>query len=261
MTEVVSSGGGGSASESQAMESVHTTSAQNISEDILNLGLLKEALLKQQDKEVFFEKLWESSGELNLEVRPGLLKTALNFLKTNFSFEQLTDLFAVDYSTYGQAEWKTDLATGTGFSRGCHRFPPEELKDLRRFAVVYQLLSLKNNLRIRVQVFLNASDPRVPSVEMIYPSANWAEREAFDLFGVLFEDHSDLRRILTDYGFIGYPFRKDFPISGHVEMRYDEKQKRVVYEPVEIEPRILVPRVIRHDNRYGEVKKEEPSRG
>jgi len=150
-----------------------------------------------------------------------------------FSFEQLIDLCGVDYLEYGETPWQGP-----------------------RFAVVYHLLSIKNNQRLRLKVFLPlmSSDdmPRVDSVVDIWNAANWYEREAFDLFGILFEGHPDLRRLLTDYGFIGHPFRKDFPLIGNVEMRYDPHKKRVVYEPVSIEPRILVPRVIRHDNRYEE---------
>lgn len=211
---------------------------------------LKKVIHKHLDN--LIDEVLESHGEMTLEVKASGVKQFMQTLRDVLHFEQLIDLFGVDYATYGQAEWKTDKATGTGFSRGCNRPPLDQLPDSHRFGVIYQLLSIKHNLRIRVRVFLDASDPRVPSISGLYSSANWLEREAFDLFGILFEEHPDLRRILTDYGFVGYPFRKDFPISGHVEMRYDETQKRVVYEPVEIEPRVLVPRVIRHDNRYGQ---------
>lgn len=193
----------------------------------------------------------ESHGELTIEVSAASIKKVMLTLRDQLSFEQLTDLFGVDYSTYGQAEWQTSSATATGFSRGCVRPELQDLPNNQRFAVVYQLLSLKHNIRLRVRVFLDADDPRVPSVHAIYSIADWLEREAFDMFGILFDDHPDLRRILTDYGFVGYPFRKDFPISGHVEMRYDAQAQRVVYEPVEIEPRVGVARVIRDDNRYG----------
>ena len=144
------------------------------------------------------------------------------------SFEQLIDLCGVDYSTYGDGRWEG-----------------------ARFAVVSHLLSISLNQRVRVRVFCPDDDfPVVDSVASIWSSANWYEREAFDLFGIVFEGHEDLRRILTDYGFIGHPFRKDFPLSGHVEMRYDPERQRVVYEPVSIEPREITPRVIREDN-YG----------
>lgn len=144
-----------------------------------------------------------------------------------FAFEQLMDLCGVDYLEYGNGEWSGP-----------------------RFGVVYHLLSLKHNHRLRVKTFLNGDFPRIRSITNVWSAANWYEREAFDLFGILFQDHPDLRRILTDYGFIGHPFRRDFPLIGNVEMRYDPEKERVVYEPVSIEPRVLVPRVIRHDNRY-----------
>ena len=145
----------------------------------------------------------------------------------NFGFEQLIDLCGVDYSEYGEGTWEGP-----------------------RFAVVYHLLSVANNVRLRVRAFVEDDDPRIDSVVDIWSVANWFEREAFDLYGILFNGHPDLRRLLTDYGFIGHPFRKDFPLVGHVEMRYDPERKRVVYEPNTLEERINVPRVIRHDNRY-----------
>ncbi|HEU4373615.1 MAG TPA: NADH-quinone oxidoreductase subunit C [Telluria sp.] len=143
-------------------------------------------------------------------------------------FEQMLDLCGVDYSSYGEGTW-----------------------DGLRFAAVSHLLSLEHNWRVRVRVF--APDDEMPvlaSIAGIWRSANWYEREAFDLYGILFEGHNDLRRILTDYGFIGHPFRKDFPVTGYVEMRYDPEQKRVIYQPVTIEPREIIPRVIREDT-YG----------
>ena len=143
-------------------------------------------------------------------------------------FELLVDLCGVDYSTYKNEPWPG-----------------------KRFAVVSQLLSVKNNQRIRVRVWAENDDfPLVQSVINIYNSADWYEREAFDMYGIVFENHPDLRRILTDYGFVGHPFRKDFPISGYVEMRYDETEKRVIYQPVTIEPREITPRVVREEN-YG----------
>ncbi|CAM2900087.1 NADH dehydrogenase I chain C [Legionella steigerwaltii] len=168
-----------------------------------------------------------------------------------FCFDQLIDLCAVDYLLYGEYDWETETATEKGFSRGVER---QEAKvyslDKPRFAVVYHLLSTKKNHRLRVKVFVDESHLIVPSVHHLWKGANWFEREAYDLFGILFEGHPDLRRILTDYGFIGHPFRKDFPLSGHVEMRYDAKFEKVIYAPVDIEPRVLVPKVIREDNRY-----------
>ena len=177
-----------------------------------------------------------------------------------FTFSQLTDLCGVDYLGYGQVEWETTDATSGGFSRGVEgmgpgRFDwknrPEASDAEQRFGVVVHLLSTQHNARLRLTTF--ASDeslPVVPSLVEIWNSANWYEREAFDMFGIIFEGHPDLRRILTDYGFTGHPLRKDFPLIGNVTVRYDEKKGRVVYEPVEIEPRVLVPRVIRDDSRY-----------
>lgn len=166
-----------------------------------------------------------------------------------FAFTLLCDLCAVDYLTYGKAEWETSSATGSGFSRGVEgrEISPSTGGDARRFAVVYHLLSVKNNCRLRVKVYVHEDEPMVDSVVGVWSGANWFEREAFDLFGIMFSGHPDLRRLLTDYGFIGHPFRKDFPLIGNVEMRYDAEKRRVVYEPVSIEPRTLVPKVIRAD--------------
>jgi NADH-quinone oxidoreductase subunit C len=177
-----------------------------------------------------------------------------------FIFSQLTDLCGVDYVGFGQVEWETTEATHEGFSRavegmGPGRFDwknrPESSDAEQRFGVVVHLLSTKHNARLRMKTF--AADegmPVVPSLVEIWNSVNWYERETFDMFGIIFEGHPDLRRILTDYGFTGHPFRKDFPLIGNVTVRYDEDKGRVVYEPVEIEPRVLVPRVIRDDARY-----------
>ncbi len=165
-------------------------------------------------------------------------------------FEQLIDLCGVDYSAYGRAEWETTDASTTGFGRGVDAMDDLALNDPKRFAAVFHLLSLRHNWRLRLRVYAGGDPPIVDSVRSIWSSADWFEREAFDLFGILFRGHPDLRRILTDYGFVGHPFRKDFPLSGHVEMRYDPEQQRVVYQPVTIEPRVLVPKVIRADSRY-----------
>jgi len=198
-------------------------------------------------------------GEVTVEVAAGDLLTVCSALRdeTEFRFECLMDLCGVDYAAYGLTEWKTEEATETGFSRGVERrlFRPdaafESGGERPRFAAVYHLLSLTHNHRLRLRAFAPDSDfPVLDSVTGIWSSADWYEREAFDLFGIVFDGHPDLRRILTDYGFIGHPFRKDFPLSGHVEVRYDPEKGRVVYQPVSIEPRILVPRVIRHDHRY-----------
>ena len=170
----------------------------------------------------------------------------------DFRFEQLMDVCGLDYLHYGEADWQTsESATSSGFSRGVSKGATNEATDLpSRYAIAYELQSITHNMRMRLKTWLRTEPPRVPSVVGIWSSADWAEREAFDLFGILFEGHPDLRRILTDYGFVGHPFRKDFPVSGHVEMRYDPERRRVVYQPVSIEPRTLVPRVIRHDHRF-----------
>lgn len=182
--------------------------------------------------------------------------------KAEFGFQQLVDLSGVDYSQFGQAEWQTNDASRSGFSRGVDAAATtgrlqfgDELESVSeqgsRFAASSHLLSYSNNLRLRLKVYApDDSFPVVPTITEVWNSANWYEREAFDLFGILFSGHPDLRRILTDYGFVGHPFRKDFPLVGNVEMRYDPEKERVVYEPVTIEPRVLVPKVIREDNRY-----------
>lgn len=169
-------------------------------------------------------------GEITVVVGASDYLAAMSVLRdhADLRFEELVDLCGVDYSTYGDGAW-----------------------DGPRFAIVSHLLSIAHNWRLRVRVFAPDDElPVVASVTDVWPSANWYEREAFDFFGILFEGHNDLRRILTDYGFIGHPFRKDFPVSGYVEMRYDPEQKRVVYQPVTIEPREIVPRVIREE-KYG----------
>ncbi len=193
-----------------------------------------------------------SLGEVTIEVARENMLGVFRDLRDEpaFSFEVLIDLCGVDYSTLGMDEWETDSATRSGFSRGVRRVRPDTACH-KRFAVVTHLLSIRNNQRLRVRVFAEDDDmPVVDSLTGLWASVGWYEREAFDLFGIVFEGHPDLRRILTDYGFIGHPFRKDFPLSGHVEMIYDEEKQRVVYQPVSIEPRVLVPRVIRHDHRY-----------
>ena len=191
-------------------------------------------------------------GELSLVVDPATIaETACKLRDTpGLLFQQLMDLSGVDYSTFGQADWITQQATTSGFSRAVGRGQVSDAAVMPgRFAVVYQLISITLNQRVRVKAFLAEDPPRLPSVADVWPVANWYEREAFDLFGILFEGHPDLRRILTDYGFIGHPFRKDFPLEGYVEVRYDAQKKRVIYQPVSIEPRTLVPRVIRDDGR------------
>ncbi|TXH73917.1 NADH-quinone oxidoreductase subunit C [Thiobacillus sp.] len=176
-------------------------------------------------------KTVERLGELTLIVKPQAYAAAMRTLRDHpdCRFEQLVDLCGMDYSDYGDGAWEG-----------------------ARFAVVVHLLSVSNNQRVRVRVFCPDDDlPVVASMVDVWPSANWFEREAFDLYGIVFEGHPDLRRILTDYGFIGHPFRKDFPLSGNVEMRYDPTQQRVIYQPVSIEPREITPRIVR-DESYGE---------
>ena len=208
----------------------------------------------------------EAFSETTMEIAPQDILSVSRVLhdEAEFVFQELVDVCCVDYLAYGDVEWETIDATGHGFSRGVSRMldgtPPPgktgENATSRRFAVVYHLLSIKNNERLRVKVFLPNNEPVIDSVIDIWSSANWYEREAFDLYGILFKSHPDLRRILTDYGFIGHPFRKDFPLTGHVEMRYDNEKQRVVYEPVSIEPRTLVPKVKRDDHRYLHVDTE-----
>jgi NADH-quinone oxidoreductase subunit C len=167
----------------------------------------------------------ERLGELTVEVAASQYKSVFERLKNN-GFEQLIDLCGVDYAAYG-----------------------DKPREGNRFAVVVHLLSITNNWRLRVRALCaDDSFPVIPSLVEIWPGANWFEREAFDLFGIVFEGHPDLRRILTDYGFIGYPFRKDFPLSGHVEMRYDPEQRRVIYQPVTIDPREVTPRIVREEH-------------
>lgn len=203
--------------------------------------------------------LTEAHGEITLEVPVAELLEVCDALKREdaFKFEMLMDLCGVDYLDYGVSEWLTNDATTTGFSRGVERIPPEIPWTKPRFAVVYHLLSLSKNQRLRLKTFPTQEDPpSVPSVMSIWNSANWYEREAFDLFGIFFENHPDLRRLLTDYGFVGHPFRKDFPLIGKVEVRYSAEDQRVIYQPVTIPPRTLVPKTIRDDNRYLKEKEE-----
>ena len=224
------------------------------------------------------ERLPTSTGELGYRVEPARLLEVCRALRDTpeLKFEMLIDVCGVDYQAYGQDEWQTDTATATGFSRGRVRDPhaaagdmdsdnigagregPDEeqvvavgYRPAARFAAVYHLLSITYNHRLRLKAFCPRDErPILDSVYGVWNAADWFEREAFDLYGILFKGHPDLRRILTDYGFIGHPFRKDFPLIGNVEVRYDPVKGRVVYEPVSIEPRTLVPKVIRDDNRY-----------
>jgi NADH-quinone oxidoreductase subunit C len=213
-------------------------------------------------------KLSTEGNETSIEVSPDSLIEVCRTLRDDaeFRFEQLMDVSGVDYLGFGDVEWETADVSSEGFSRGVEGLGPGRFNwDQRpavsigagRFAAVLHLLSIVHNRRLRVRCF-GADDalPVVPSVTEIWPSANWFEREAFDLYGLVFEGHPDLRRILTDYGFVGHPFRKDFPLIGNVEVRYDPEKGRVVYEPVSIDPRVGVPRVIRHDSRYEQAQAE-----
>tara|TARA_B100000427_G_C15378275_1_gene537664 strand:- start:92 stop:748 length:657 start_codon:yes stop_codon:yes gene_type:complete len=193
---------------------------------------------------------------LTIRIDKIYLLDVMKFLKNNdeFLFTQLTDLCAIDYSTFGISEWETEQSTSTGYNRGINpqshgRIKFGDISDNQksqdRYCIVYHLLSIKHNSRIRVKVYLDDDDMILPSTVSLWVAADWYEREAFDLFGILFDGHPDLRRLLTDYGFIGHPFRKDFPLVGNTQVRYDPILKKVIHEPVDIEPRVLVPRVIR----------------
>ena len=220
-------------------------------------------------------------GEVGVVFDPATAHADCKVLRDEFGFEQLIDVAGIDYLGYGSDEWDTDVSS-EGFSRGVEgrnvgRFkfgeqPSQQLPEprgegpmpvpQRRFAAVLQLLSVQHNQRVRVRVFAPDDDlPVVPSVVDLWPVANWFEREAFDMYGIVFQGHPDLRRILTDYGFVGHPFRKDFPLIGNVEVRYDPDRKRVVYEPVtSVEPRVNVPRVVRDDARYATAAGEQAGR-
>ena len=216
-----------------------------------------------QLEEFFKDRLISSKNyrdQITLEVDAADAISVLTDLRDNkeFKFEELIDLCGIDYLAYGKADWETQDTTRSGFSRGVSKGVfDDELNKPARFAVVYHLLSITHNRRLRVRAYIHNDPPRIESVVDIWNCANWYEREAFDLFGILFEGHPDLRRILTDYGFIGHPFRKDFPLEGNVEVRYDPDKKRVVYQPVTVKNRVLVPKVIRHDSRFDETETSE----
>ena len=209
-------------------------------------------------------------GETTVEVAPQDWIEVIRALRDepDFAFEQLSDLCGVDYLGYGDDEWDTSDVTSEGFSRGVEGLGPGRFKwenrpmgrgPDKRFAVVVHLLSLRHNRRVRLRCFAADHDlPVVDSLVELYPVADWFEREAFDLYGIVFDGHPDLRRILTDYGFVGHPFRKDFPMIGNVEVLYDADRKRVVYQPVSIEPRVNVPRVVREDSRWQQAAAEQP---
>jgi NADH-quinone oxidoreductase subunit C len=209
----------------------------------MNNAMLSEAL-----GSVFADKLLVETafGAVTAVVDAERLIATMRSLRDlpEFRFETLIDICGVDYSAYGA----TSRGLAYSSSDATPAEPPKRLHG-GRFAVVYHLLSITHNHRLRVRAFAPDDDfPVLPSVIDVWPSANWYEREAFDFYGVMFTGHPDLRRILTDYGFVGHPFRKDFPLSGNVEMRYDPEQGRVIYQPVTIEPREVVPRIIREDS-------------
>ena len=183
-----------------------------------------------------FDECFVNVGQLNFVVKKQNLIEVCTALRdeAEFAFDEMIDLCGVDYSEYAGETWEGE-----------------------RFAVTYQLLSVKNNHRVRVRAFADGEPPQIASVVNIWNGANWFEREAFDLYGIIFDGHPDLRRILTDYGFVGHPFRKDFPLCGNVEMRYDEDKKRVIYQPVSIETRVNTPRIYRDDHRYADRMTEE----
>jgi NADH-quinone oxidoreductase subunit C len=220
----------------------------------------------------------EAAGEITIVVEPDNLLSACAALRDapDLRFSQLTDLCGVDYSAYSGAlpgslqdslqdstirepeerPQGTGAAASSAGTSGQAFVPPADVRPRRRYAAVYHLLSITRNLRLRLRTFAADDEfPVIASVTGIWPSADWYEREAFDLLGIVFEGHPDLRRILTDYGFVGHPFRKDFPLSGNVEMRYDPDQQRVIYQPVTIEPREVVPRTIREEN-YADTEKK-----
>jgi NADH-quinone oxidoreductase subunit C len=220
-----------------------------MNERVNALALIVDAQFKD-----VVRRLPSLAEEVAYEVDAANLLTVCRTLRDapELKFEMLMDLAGVDYLHYGHDEWQTSSATRSGFSRGrVARTDTPDPDMAGRFAVTYNLLSITNNQRLRLRVKCpDTQEPVVDSVVDVWAGANWFEREAFDLFGILFRGHPDLRRILTDYGFIGHPFRKDFPLIGNVEVKYDNEKKRVVYQPVSITPRVLVPKVIRHDHRY-----------
>ena len=200
--------------------------------------------LKQKLSKAFGKKnVTEAYDELTLVINSDNVVEVCHKLKDEFKFEILIDLCGVDYLTYGESDWNGN-ASSSGFGRA-RQAQKSTNQKVQRFGVIYHLLSVSSNQRLRVKALLSTDNLMIQSVTKIWNCADWFEREAFDLFGILFENHNDLRRILTDYGFVGHPLRKDFPMIGEVEMRYDDQLGRVVYEPVSIEPNVNVPRVIR----------------
>jgi NADH-quinone oxidoreductase subunit C len=230
---------------------------------VVHLSELIEALAAKVDAQLpgQVRRVAALASELSYETEAAALLGVCRTLRdaADLKFEMLMDLSGLDYLHYGRDEWQTDSATRSGFSRGrVARTDVPDADEAGRFAVVYNLLSISHNQRLRLKVKCpDTAEPVVDSVVEVWAGANWFEREAFDLYGILFRGHPDLRRLLTDYGFIGHPFRKDFPLIGNVEVRYDPDKKRVVYQPVTIVPRVLVPKVIRHDHRYEAALKDK----
>jgi NADH-quinone oxidoreductase subunit C len=230
---------------------------------VFHLSELIEALAAKVDAQLQgkVRRVAALAAELSYETDAAALLGVCRMLRDapELKFEMLMDLSGLDYLHYGRDEWQTNTATFSGFSRGrVARTDAPDPEEVGRFAVVYNLLSISHNQRLRLKVKCpDTAEPVVDSVVDIWAGANWFEREAFDLYGILFRGHPDLRRLLTDYGFIGHPFRKDFPLIGNVEVRYDPDKKRVVYQPVTIVPRVLVPKVIRHDHRYEQALKDK----
>jgi NADH-quinone oxidoreductase subunit C len=214
----------------------------------------------------------EHAGQTTIDVRADAWLEVARALhdEATLRFEQAVDLCGVDYLSFGEAEWDTTGVSNEGFSRGVEGAGPGRFRwsdrpaaahISHRFAVVVHLLSITHNQRLRIRCFVpDEGLPVVHSLTSVWRGLNWFEREAFDMFGIIFEGHSDLRRILTDYGFVGHPFRKDFPLIGNVEVRYDEERRRVVYEPVSIEPRVGVPRTVRDDARLEQAAAESAAR-
>lgn len=222
----------------------------------------QEYLKKHLNKELAseLEEVILAHDEVTVVCKKDKIMPLLTQLRdhSSFQFDQLIDICAVDYLHFGKYDWETESATESGFSRATEKFiESADIHTPARFAVVYHLLSTVKNMRLRVKLYLEEHQMILPSAHELWKAASWFEREAYDLYGVLFENHPDLRRILTDYGFIGHPFRKDFPLSGQVEMRYDASLQKVIYEAVDIQARILVPKVIRDDNRYSSIEGAE----
>ncbi len=235
-----------SESVNNSYSSRHEALAQNLQEKFAGKGCVVSSALGEVTLVLPREQLLEIMCQLRDD--------------ESFRFEEVVDVCGIDYAGYGEDEWNTLDASITGFCRGAERDGIAVKEGEGRFAVVYHLLSVSNNQRLRVRSFVDSEEPIIDSVMGIWHSVDWFEREAFDLYGIMFSNHPDLRRILTDYGFVGHPFRKDFPLEGHVEMRYDAELGRVVYEPVTLESRVLVPRVIRDDNRFvGEENQQQDS--